>query len=195
VKRATSYLVAGLAAMLPTVATLYVLDLVFRILDGIGGRIQGYFGIRVPGLGALATIVIVFVLGVVATNVVGRRLVAHYDNLLQRIPVVKSVYATVKQLLELVAGPGKGAFRRVVLAEWPSQGRWAVGYLVAEESIEGLSSVFIPTSPNPATGFVMLCEPDKLKLLDMTLEEGMKFAVSCGLIGQAQAPQQENPPV
>lgn len=186
-KRITNYFLAGLFAMLPTVATIYLLKTVFNLLDGVTGRvIKAYLGRTLPGLGAVVTVLAIILLGLITTNVAGRKLVSWWDKILQQLPFVKSVYTTVKQVTDVIANPNKNSFKQMVLLEWPSPGLWTIGYLVSEASIDGLASIFVPTPPNPAGGFVILTTPDKYRVLDMSMEEGMKFILSCGVVANKE---------
>jgi uncharacterized membrane protein len=137
---------------------------------------------------------VIFLLGLVGTNILGRRILANFESLLLRLPLVRTVYSGAKQVVETFQGPGR-SFQRVVLIEYPRKGVWALG-LVATERHDSLRlfpseivvTVFIPTTPNPTSGYLVIVSPEDVKEIDFTVEEAFKFIVSGGIIGRDLAP-------
>ncbi|MGQ9533021.1 MAG: DUF502 domain-containing protein [Desulfotomaculales bacterium] len=186
-KKLRNYFLAGLAVILPITVTLYLLKLVLGFVDGLAGSVLALFTKRhIPGVGLISTVLVLLGVGVVATNVVGRRLVALWEGLLLRIPLVNTVYRTSKQVVDALWYRER-AFRRVVLVEYPRRGMWAVGFVTGETVREGNDAekwlnVFVPTTPNPTSGFLLLLPPSEVVALDLPVEEGIKMVVSGGII-------------
>ncbi|MBC7105815.1 MAG: DUF502 domain-containing protein [Firmicutes bacterium] len=187
-RKLRNYFLAGLAVILPVTVTLYLLKLVLGFVDGLAGGVLSLFTKRhIPGIGLVSTVLVVLGVGLVATNVVGRRLVAFWDGLLLRIPLVNTVYRTSKQVVEALWYRER-AFRRVVLVEYPRRGVWAVGFVTGETVWEDRNSerwlnVFVPTTPNPTSGFLLLFPPSEVVCVDLPVEEGIRMVVSGGIIG------------
>jgi len=153
---------------------------VFRILPGQLNP-QTYLGFAVPGLGLIISIIILFLLGVIASNFIGKSLIKSAENLLGRVPVVSSVYNSLKQIVQTVADQKDRAFRDVCLIEYPKKDVWAIGFVTADltgEPAKALGDdmvcVFVPTTPNPTSGFLLFVKKDSIQILDMTPEEGAK---------------------
>ncbi len=187
-KKLRNYFLAGLAVILPVTVTLYLLKLVLGFVDGLAGGVLSLFTKRhIPGVGLVSTVLVVLGVGVVATNVAGRRLVAFWDGLLLRIPLVNTIYRTSKQVVDALWYRER-AFRRVVLVEYPRRGVWAVGFVTGETVREDggpgrFLNVFVPTTPNPTSGFLLLLPPSEVITLDLPVEEGIRMVVSGGIIG------------
>ncbi|MCL4425718.1 MAG: DUF502 domain-containing protein [Firmicutes bacterium] len=189
-KRFRNYLLAGLIVLFPIYATYYVIIVLFNFIDGmLRPLIDRYLPYHIPGLGALLTIGIVFLTGLLATNFIGRQIIRYGENLLLRMPFVRNVYLLFKQIVDAFWGPGKVTFRQVVLMEFPRQGMYSIGFVTgegvreAEERVEkSMVSVFIVTTPNPTTGFLFLVPREELVYLDMSVEEGLKLVISGGII-------------
>ena len=189
-RRLRELFLVGLAVVLPLLVTYLLLRFLFETLDRIlDPIIQGTLGRRVPGLGVLATLAIIFVVGILTTNIVGRKLVAMTEGLLLRIPLVKNVYSASKQLFDAVTLPGKKAFRQVVMLEYPRQGVYALGFITATQAKgfqdlvgEPTVNVFIPTAPNPTSGFFLVVPERSVIPVPISVEEALKLIVSGGLI-------------
>jgi uncharacterized membrane protein len=189
-RRVRELFVVGLAVVLPLLVTYLLLRFLFESLDGLlDPIIQGVLGQRVPGLGFLATVVTIFLVGALTTNIVGRKLVAMTEGLLLRIPLVKNVYGASKQLFDAITLPGRGGFRQVVMLEYPRSGVYALGFVTATE-VEGFEdlvgektvNVFIPTAPNPTSGFFLVVPEKSVIPVPISVEEALKLIVSGGLI-------------
>jgi uncharacterized membrane protein len=176
----------GLVVVVPILITAFALYWLFRVLDGfLNPIIPQILGREIPGLGILTEIVIIFLVGVVATNVLGSRILKWFQTLLMRAPVVKNIYPTVKQLVEAFHPSGSPSFKKVVLVEYPKMGTYAIGFLTSEVSMKGtaqsqrLYSVYLPTN-NLYIGNVALFKEEDLIVTDFTIEEGLKIVLSGG---------------
>ncbi len=182
--------IAGLLALLPVVITGYVLWFGFNLLDGFWQRLfVVVLGRPARGAGALLTVVLTIVAGVVATNVVGGRLIRWAESLLQRIPLVRSIYLTTRQIVDVFAGHHQSGFQRVILIEYPRRGLYTIGFLTAQGPAqvsaatgEEIWSVFVPTSPNPTSGWVVLVPSSQCRALPMSVEEAFRIIVSAGVL-------------
>lgn len=189
------YLVTGLLIWIPLVITLWVLHLIVTSMDQVLTLLPPdlqplrLFGIQVPGLGVLLTIVVVFVTGVAASNIIGQRLLRLWEGILRRIPVVNSLYGGVKQISDTLFRPGGQAFRKALLVQWPREGSWTIAFLTGKPGgdvanyLQGdYVSVYVPTTPNPTGGyFVMLARKDVIEL-QMSVDEALKFIISMGVV-------------
>lgn len=188
--RLRRYFITGLIVFLPVAVTLSILLWLFRASDSFLGRLFTLLiGYSVPGLGLVVTIVAIFLVGALATNVVGRRFVAWFDRLMLRIPLARSIYSATKQLSDSILMQRRAAFQRAVLVEWPRQGMYTVGFVTGEmggraEAIAGrrVINVFVMSTPNPTTGFLVLVPEDQVHPLDMSVEDGLKLMMSGGIV-------------
>ncbi|MCG8099482.1 MAG: DUF502 domain-containing protein, partial [Candidatus Thiodiazotropha taylori] len=152
-------------------------------------RPESLLGFHVPGLGVVLSLVILFITGLVAANLFGRRLVKLWEALVARIPLVRSVYSAVKQLVETMFADNGRSFRKVVLVEFPRRGLWTLAFLTNEESGpiqealgRELVSVYIPTTPNPTGGYFVLLPKEEVRELDMSVDDGLKMLLSMGAV-------------
>lgn len=182
--------VTGLVIVVPVGITLFILKFLFNFADGILGSYLDRLFIAlthhdyyVPGLGMLTGVVVIYGTGLVATNVLGRRVLAWWDKVLARIPLVKSIYTSSKQLTQ-VFQEGKTSYRRAVFVEWPRPGVRAVGFVTAEVERDGerLVVVYVPTMPNPTSGFALFFREEEVQESGMSVEEAVKFVVSGGVV-------------
>jgi uncharacterized membrane protein len=189
------YFITGLLIWIPLAMTVWVLTLIVRTMDQSllllpeTLRPEHVLGFYIPGIGALLTILVVLLTGLVAANIVGQRMVRFWEALLARIPVVKSIYYSVKQISDtLFSGSGE-AFRKVLLVRYPHPEAWAVAFLTGTpaESVsamtgEELVSVFIPTAPSPVNGFFFFVKKNETIELDMSVDDALKYIVSMGVV-------------
>lgn len=189
--RVRNIFITGLAVLVPVILTFWILRVIFQFADNILGRyLSNWLGVPPPpGLGILLTLTIVFLTGLVASNIIGRRLILLGERLLERTPVVRHVYSTLKQVTEAFMGNRAGSFKRVVLVQYPREGLWAVGLVTGRskgygpERGEGdMVHVFIPTTPNPTSGYLILVPEEDLVTLNLTIEEGMRLIISGGVV-------------
>ena len=186
------YFITGLLVIIPLWATFYVLSALLGVIDGILGDVPRYFlGRKIPGLGIITLIVFVIIVGMLSANYLGTRLVRYSDQLMQKVPLVRGVYTTVKQIMETFSI--KHNFHGVALVEYPRKGCYSVGFMTGEVQGPriGLSgrfiTVFVPTTPNPTAGFLLILPEAEVTQLDMTVEQGMKFIISLGLVPMQEA--------
>ncbi len=179
----------GVVVLVPIVVTFLVLRLVFRWLDGLAQPlIQQLFQTQghISGLGIVLTIILIWISGLIANNVFGRRLIGLGHTFLERLPLIGNIYSPVKQFIEKIAMPQTTGFRQVVLAEYPSDGRWIVGFATGEVQLDDQGTigqcVFVPTSPNPVTGWMVIFPPEKVRKTSMSVEAAMQLIVSAGVV-------------
>jgi uncharacterized membrane protein len=189
------YLITGLLIWIPLVITIWVLKLIVDTLDQSllllpdEWRTESFLGIHVPGLGVILTLVIVFVTGVFATNFFGARLVHLWHEILHRIPVVNSIYSSVKQISDTLFSSSGQAFRKALLVQWPREGMWTIAFLTGAPGGDVVNhlpgdyvSVYVPTTPNPTGGyFVMVPRQDVIEL-SMSVDAALKYIISMGVV-------------
>jgi uncharacterized membrane protein len=150
---------------------------------------KALFGFYLPGMGAVLTLVVVFVTGVLTTNFIGQRLIRWWEALLHRIPVVRSVYQSVKQISDTLFSPSGQAFRQAVLVQYPRAGSWTLGFLtgtpggeIAAHLGHDMVSLYVPTTPNPTSGFFLMVPKADVIELDMSVEDALKYLISMGVV-------------
>ena len=189
------YLITGLLIWIPLVITAWVLKLIVDSLDQVllllprEFQTENWLGLHVPGMGVVMTLVIVLVTGLFATNLLGARLVHLWHDILHRIPVVNSIYSSVKQISDTLFSSSGQAFRKALLVQWPHQGMWTIAFLTGRPGSDIAShlegehlSVYVPTTPNPTGGyFVIVARKDVIEL-DMSVDAALKYIISMGVV-------------
>ena len=181
----------GLVILVPLGITLWVLHLIVATLDQslllLPPSVRNQPPFNIPGMGAILTLAIILIVGILARNFIGRRLVVWWEALLARIPVVSTIYSSVKQVSDTLLSPSGQAFRKPVLVEFPRPGVWTVGFVVGtpgaslQRPLDGEhASVYVPTAPNPTSGYVLIVALEQIVDLDITVDEALKFVVSMG---------------
>jgi uncharacterized membrane protein len=197
-----SYLIAGLLVWLPIVATVLILKFLIDVVDQtlllLPAKVQPeiLFGFRIPGLGFLLSGMVLLLTGMVVTNLLGRNMVKVWEGLLARIPVVRAIYSASKQLTEtLFSGSGK-SFRKVVLVPYPHPGLWTLAFLTGDGMPEAkrrtgrdLANIFVPTTPNPTSGFFLMVPREDMIELDMPVDVGIKLILSAGAVSPEVKPE------
>ena len=189
------YLVAGLLVWLPLGATIYVIRLLVSWMDQSllllpeRFRPENLLGFHLPGLGVALSLIILLLTGLVAANLFGRKLVGLWEGLLSRIPLVRSVYSAVKQLVETMFADNGKSFRKVVLVEFPRRELWTLAFLTSDEQGElqqatgrDVISVYVPTTPNPTGGYFVLVPREDVREIDLSVDEGLKLLLSMGAV-------------
>ncbi|HKU47690.1 MAG TPA: DUF502 domain-containing protein [Burkholderiales bacterium] len=189
------YLITGLLIWIPLVITLWVLKVVVDVLDQsllllpTAFQTEHWLGVHIPGLGAILTILIVLLTGVFATNFFGARLVQIWHDVLHRIPVVNSIYSSVKQISDTLFSSSGQAFRKALLVQWPMEGMWTIGFLTGTpggEVASGLPpdavAVYVPTTPNPTGGYFVIVSRKNVVELDMSVDQALKYIISMGVV-------------
>ena len=188
------YFLTGLLLVLPLFITFYILVLSFKFIDGIlGGFINNYFranwGFFVPGIGIILGILIVWLTGFIATHFLGKRMLSALENRFIGLPGVRQIYPSAKQIVGFLFSKDKAAFKQVVLAEYPCKGIWSIGFITNDSFAEAnqltgkdLVHVFIPSTPGPWSGFLVLIHKADIKHLNISIEDGIKLVFSGGIL-------------
>jgi uncharacterized membrane protein len=196
------YFITGLLIWIPLVITIWVLKLVVDMLDQsllllpLELRTESWLGMHIPGMGVLLTLLIVFLTGAITANLIGQRLVHFWHEILHRIPVVSSIYSSVKQVSDTLFSSSGEAFRKALLVQWPREGMWTIAFLtgtpggdVARHLHGDFVSVYVPTTPNPTGGyFVVVARKDVIEL-DMSVDDALKYVISMGVAPPHSRPQ------
>ena len=182
------YFISGALVVAPVIITYLALRFLFEAIDGIlSDEIYDLLGYRIPGLGLVTTLLLVLLVGVLTRNYFGSRMVKIGERFINSFPVVRTIYVAAKQLVEGVSLPSKRAFKQVALVEYPRRGVFALCFVVGRpiKRVDGVDTksvcLFVPSTPTPVSGMVVVAPPDQVILLDMTVEEGIKFLVSGGI--------------
>ncbi|MGI9024629.1 MAG: DUF502 domain-containing protein [Burkholderiaceae bacterium] len=187
------YFFTGLLILVPLAITLWVLNLIVTTMDQtlllLPASIRNEAPFNIPGMGVILTLAIVLVVGILGRNFIGRRLVVWWEVLLARIPIVSTIYSSVKQVSDTLFSPSGQAFRKAVLVEFPRQGVWTVGFVVGnpgaplQRPLTGEhASVYVPTAPNPTSGYILIVPIEQIVDLDISVDEALKFVVSMGVV-------------
>ncbi|HEY9568776.1 MAG TPA: DUF502 domain-containing protein [Thalassobaculum sp.] len=194
--RLRAYFFAGVLVTAPIGITLYLTWLIIDFIDGqvtplIPERYnpESYLPFTVPGLGVVVAAVVLTLIGALTAGLLGRWMVRVSDRIMQRMPVVRNIHSALKQILETVLAQQSKAFRQVVLLEYPRRGIWTLGFITGDTAGEVQSvadqdvlNVFVPTTPNPTSGFLLFVPRSDARVLSMTVEEGIKMVISGGIV-------------
>lgn len=196
------YFITGLLIWVPLAITAWVLSMIVRTMDQsllllpAAIRPENLLGVYIPGIGAILTILVVFLTGLVTANIIGQRLVRFWEGVLSRIPVVKSVYYSVKQVSDTLFSSTGEAFRKALLVQYPRSGCWTIAFLTGQPGGDVVThlrgeyvSVYVPTTPNPTSGFFLMMPRADVIELDMSVDEALKYIISMGVV----APPMRNP--
>ena len=189
------YLIAGLLVWVPVLATVLVMRFIVGLMDRTllllppHLRPEAVLGVNIPGLGALLSVLVLLITGLLVTNIIGRTLVGFWEDLLNRIPFIRAVYGGVKSFSETVLSNSGNSFKKALLIEYPRKGAWSVGFQTAgeiaeitERTGEPQVCVFIPTTPNPTSGFIVMVPRSQVIELDMSVEAALKMIVTLGVV-------------
>ena len=188
------YLIAGLLVWIPLVITGWVLKLLIDLMDQsllllpVRFQTEAWLGVHVPGMGVFLTVAIVLMTGMIAANFFGNKLLNWWHAVLQRIPIVRSIYGGVKQISDTLFSPEGKAFRKAVLVRYPQRDTWTVALLTGEPQHEVTDhlgfeyyAVFVPTTPNITAGFFLLVQKSEVRPLNMSVDEALKYIISMGV--------------
>ncbi len=194
-KRLRRYLVAGVLVWLPLGVTFFLLRFLIGLMDKSlnllpsAYRPEEWLGFAIPGLGVILTIVVLVVTGLLAANIVGRSIVGGWESLMHRIPVVRSIYSAAKNFAEVVFSDSGNAFKKVLLVEYPRKGVYTLTFQTATElgevqnkTGEDVVCCFVPTTPNPTSGFIIVVPKSDVVELDMEVDAAVKFIMSLGVV-------------
>ena len=200
------YFITGLLVWIPLAITVWVLNLIVTSMDRTllllpeALRPRAWLGFDVPGLGVLLTLVVVILTGLLTANMIGQRLVVLWESLLARIPVVKTIYNSVKQVSDTLFSSSGEAFRKALLVQYPREGSWTIAFLTGTPGGEVVGrlhgdylSVYVPTTPNPTSGFLLIVPKADVIELEMSVDEALKYVISMGVAAPG-APRRAPPP-
>ncbi len=189
------YFITGLLVWVPLGITLWVLDLLVTTMDQslllLPERYQteNLFGVHIPGMGVLLSLLILFATGLITANFIGQRLLQFWESLLGRIPVVKSIYNSVKQVSDTLFSSNGHAFRQALLVQYPREGSWTIAFMTGRPGGDVVNhlqgeyvSVYVPTTPNPTSGFFLMMPQKDVIVLDMSVDEALKYIISMGVV-------------
>ena len=189
------YFITGLLIWIPLVITIWVLKTVVDVLDQslllmpASWQTENWLGIHIPGLGSLLTLLIILITGVFATNFFGAQLIELWHEVLHRIPVVNSIYSSVKQISDTLFSSSGQAFRKALLVQWPHEGAWTIAFLTGTPGGDVVNhvppdclSVYVPTTPNPTGGYFVIVKRSDVIELDMTVDQALKYIISMGVV-------------
>ncbi|HEY4804696.1 MAG TPA: DUF502 domain-containing protein [Paraburkholderia sp.] len=211
IKKATlkSVFLTGLLVLVPLAITLWVLNLVIGTMDQTllllpeSWRPERMFHMRLPGLGAVLTLAFIFVVGLLTQNFIGQKLVEWWNALVRRIPIIGPLYGSIQQVSDTLLSSNGNAFRKALLIEYPRKGSWTIAFLtgipggdVVNHLQEDHVSVYVPTTPNPTSGFFLMVPKSEVVELDMTVDAALKYIVSMGVVAPATSPRRPiDPPL
>ncbi len=194
-KHLRRYLVAGLLVWIPLGVTVFILRVLIGLMDKTlllipeQYRPEEWLGVTVPGLGLLLTVLVLLVTGLLAANIVGRSMVGLWESLLDRIPVVRSVYSAAKNFAEIVFSDSGQSFKKVLLIEYPRKGVYSLAFQTATNlgEVQGRTGeemicTFVPTTPNPTSGYIIILPKKDIIELDMEIDEALKMIISLGVV-------------
>lgn len=189
------YFITGLLILVPLAITLWVVNLIIGTMDQsllllpARWRPEAMFGFAIPGLGTILTLLIIFFTGLAAHNFIGKRVVHLWESALIRIPVVKTIYSSVKQVSDTLFSSSGNAFRKALLVQYPRQGSWTIAFMTGvpggdvRNHLHGdYVSIYVPTTPNPTSGFFLMVPRADTIELDMSVDEALKYIVSMGVV-------------
>jgi uncharacterized membrane protein len=189
------YFITGLLILVPLAITLWVLNLIVGTMDKsllllpVSWRPEALFGFAIPGLGTILTLLIIFLTGLATRNFIGNRVVALWEAVLKRIPVFNTIYSSVKQVSDTLFSSSGNAFRKALLVQYPRQGSWTIAFMtgvpggdVRNHLVGDYVSVYVPTTPNPTSGFFLMVPRADTIELDMNVDEALKYIVSMGVV-------------
>ena len=197
IEKIKSNLLAGIATIVPLALTVYVLQVTLEVTIWIGGTVaeplQKFVDVTFPGFGLLSSLVgllivflALFIFGGLARNVFGKRVVKWFEGIFKKIPLIDTIYGTTEQLIETVSGSNNDSFKKVVYVEYPRKGMWTLGFVTSEstnEANEEFYHIFVPTTPNPTSGFFLIIAKEDTTAADIDVEEAFKMIVSSGIVG------------
>ncbi|WP_283121219.1 DUF502 domain-containing protein [Neisseria subflava] len=196
-KALKKYLITGVLVWLPIAVTIWAMTYIISAADRLISLLpeswqpQHFWGFNIPGLGIVAATVVLFVTGVFAANVLGRRILGAWDSLLGRIPVVKSIYSSVKKVSESLLSDSSRSFKTPVLVPFPQPGIWTIAFVSGHipDKLKGslpqdddYISVYVPTTPNPTGGYYIMVKKSDVRELDMSVDDALKYVISLGMV-------------
>ncbi|HOO34044.1 MAG TPA: DUF502 domain-containing protein [Thermotogota bacterium] len=183
-KKLRTWFLSGISVILPIGLTVFVLVKLFNFVDGI---LQNYvaeaFGHVIPGLGLILVILIILLIGAFTSNFIGKKIVHHAEQAFGKIPLIKIIFNPIREIVRNLSSKSSGSFQKVVMVDFPMKGVKSIGFITSDKMAlnnEKKLSVFIPTTPNPTNGFLVIVEVADVEVLDISVEEGLKMIISMG---------------
>ncbi len=186
-----SKIFAGIAALLPLYLTFFLLKFLFETLERMSAPMLEKIGVEIPGLGIVLTLLLIFFLGVLVTNFLGRKIFELGERFVTKVPIVNTVYSTLKQITETFTKGTTEAFEGAVYIQYPREGLWTMAFISGEsKSKDGIPyyHLFVPTTPNPTSGFFLMIPQADARATGMSVEEGLKTIISGGLLAPEENP-------
>lgn len=203
-----TYIITGLLIWVPLGITIFVIKLLVNLMDQTivllppAWRPEALFGFEIPGLGIVISAMVIFITGFFLTNIAGRRIIGFWENLLDRIPLVRSIYSSVKQVTHTILSSDNDTFNEVLLIEYPRKGVWTLCFKTSdspktfdEATGKDLVTVFVPTTPNPTSGFILFVPREDVKKMDLDVEDALKLVMSLGVVTPDGKPVAATKPV
>ena len=200
------YFITGLLVLVPIFVTAWVLVTLISTMDKsllllpMSWRPAAQIGLEIPGMGAILTLMIIFITGVIARNFFGRQLLAMWDDFLSRVPFVKYIYSSVKQVSDTLFSDSGNAFRQAVLVQYPHQGAWTIAFVTGSPGGDVVNhlhgdyvSIYVPTTPNPTSGFFLMMPKSEVIELEMSVDEALKYIISMGTVAPKDHHTQQLP--
>ena len=188
--RLRNYFITGIVVLIPIGLTLYLTKFIIEFSSNLLPQELNpnyYLPFKIPGLEIIVTIIFITIIGGLSLSFIGKKILQIFNDLLRRIPILRTIYSAIGQLTETLAPRGRSQKKSVVLVEYPRKGIWAVGFAtkdnegeISEKTKSELVNVFVPTTPNPTSGFLLMFPKNEIKYLDMSFEEASRFIVSAG---------------
>jgi uncharacterized membrane protein len=208
VEHLRGYFIAGILVTGPTALTLYLTWTFVRFIDNSVGSIlpreynpQTYLPFYIPGIGLVVAVVGLTLIGAATAGVLGRVVLRWSERIMARMPIVRGIYGAVKQIFETVLAKQSTSFREVVLVEWPRRGAWTIGFVtanvegeIADIAGEGTVSIYVPTTPNPTSGYMVFLPRREVITLSMSVEDAIKYVISTGIVAPAEPRKAEEKP-
>ena len=189
------YIITGLLIWVPLGITIFVIRLLVTLMDRTivllppGWRPEALFGFNIPGLGIVISAMVIFITGFFLTNFAGKRIIQAWENILDRIPLVRSIYSSVKQVTSTILSSDSNTFNEVMLIQYPRMGVWTLCFKTSDSpksfneiTGEELITVFVPTTPNPTSGFILFIPKEEVRKIDIDVEDALKLVMSLGVV-------------
>jgi len=186
------YLITGFVVMLPLVVTIWVMVNLFSFIDRLPKRIPGQPFAGIPGVGVVIFFAVIILVGLFATNIIGKRMISYAEKIMKRIPLANKIYGAVQEISNAFLGSKRSIFNTVVLIEYPRKGVYSLGFVtsvakgeVQHKTAQHVVGVFVPTTPNPTSGLLVFVPEEELRYLHMSPEDGLKLVISGGVFTPA----------
>ena len=198
-KKLRTIIVAGLLVWVPLGATIFVLKLLIDLFGNLDSRMSDQLGFTIPGIGILLALLVLLGTGLIAANYFGKRFVDFWESLLERIPLVRNIYSAVKRFAEIILSDSSQSFSRVLLIEYPRKGLYSLSFQtsqnlgeIQEKIGDNVVCVFVPTTPNPTSGLILMVPEKDVIELDMNVEDALKMVISLGVVVPGEGKEKNN---